>query len=102
MLVWCSTTSNLDLHGWGKDMAFKSSNLKSVASAGRGPLWAYKTMDALNAVTAAGYFNPARDNLALGDMISVTQVTGQGGTNEAFIGAADYRVTALTPNVTVV
>lgn len=83
-------------------MAFKSSFLRSVASAGCGPLWAYRTMDDPATVVAGGYFNPAKSNLSVGDLICVTQVTDLGAANEGFVSVVDCRVTAVAPDVVVV
>lgn len=82
-------------------MAFKPFQLKAVANMGNAGLWVYKSNDALAAVSAAGYFNAARGVLHLGDVIFATEVTGFNTPTEAYVGAANYRVTELTPNVTV-
>lgn len=50
--------------------------------------WAFKTADAITAVRVAGYFNPVRDLLNIGDVIYVAVVTNLGASNEALSTAS--------------
>lgn len=43
-------------------------------------MWSYATADALNTVTAAGYFNSVADKVNVGDAILLTHGAGSGGT----------------------
>lgn len=55
-------------------------------------VWAYVTADAVNTVTAAGYFNEVAQMLNAGDFIMATCVAGSGGTPAPvilFVNAVD-------------
>lgn len=43
-------------------------------------LWSYATADAVNTVSASGYFNSVASRLAVGDMIYAACGAGSGGT----------------------
>lgn len=76
-------------------MAFTLGNFDKLSQNGLTQivtLWGYSTaLDALAAVSASAYFNDVADRLKIGDVIFV----------KASDGNATYRVTAVSPNVTV-
>jgi hypothetical protein len=82
-------------------MAFRSRYFKSIASAGTGNFWGYKSDDSLASASATGYFNDSVANLNLGDIINITVVTNLDLETEAYADSGEYVVTALSPNVTI-
>jgi hypothetical protein len=58
-------------------MAFLVRNIAVIGYANGFTLWHYRsTGDTLDAIVSPGYFEPARDLFALGDMLIVNSVNG--------------------------
>jgi hypothetical protein len=80
-------------------MPFEFPTLQPIggqARTGRAPaIWGYTTTDLITAVRVAGYFNPARDMLQIGDLIYVV-VTNAGALSTAsWVVVKDKTATAI-------
>lgn len=77
-------------------MAFAARNLSVLSYANGFTLWHYTTVDSLNDVLAANYFNDASDMLRKGDMI-VTNANNSAAIENAvlFIGDVANGVVTL-------
>jgi len=74
-------------------MAFIRANFQPIGGqsrpgiGGAPQMWSYKTADPVTTVRTAGYFNPVRQLLQIGDLIYVAVVTNLGQPNEALAAA---------------
>lgn len=80
-------------------MAFDASGFQPIggqARTGKAPaMWSYITTDAITAVRVAGYFNPIRNMLQIGDLIYVVVTSGGALSTASWVVLKDKSASAV-------
>lgn len=71
-------------------MAFQNKNLSVIAYANGFTLWHYAADETLTAITTAGYFNPVKTLMNIGDIVIVN---GSNGTAIKVAGVTEGNIT---------